>query len=108
MSAAGSTISESQLGLTQSELLLLRQQTEVALQSRSQGTTMAERGRGTSRHSQPSSRAASAASSHGSMQGRITLGSTDLSRITQSMDNVARQMQTRYQQVRFMIYHLCN
>lgn len=100
MSAAGSTISEGQLGLTQSELLILRQQTEVALQSRSQGSAMAERGRGTSRHSQPSSRAASAASSHGSMQGRITLGSTDLSRITQSMDTVVRQMQTRYQQVR--------
>ncbi|KAJ9664343.1 hypothetical protein H2198_000272 [Neophaeococcomyces mojaviensis] len=64
---------------------------------------MAERGRGTSRHSQPSSRAASAASSHGSMQGRITLGSTDLSRITQSMDTVVRQMQTRYQQIEQLI-----
>lgn len=55
---------------------------------------MADRGRGTSRHSQPSSRAASAASSH-SIQGRITMDSTSLGRIENALNNMVHQIQAR-------------
>lgn len=96
MSAAGS-IPDTNLGLTQSELLILRQQTEIATQSRA-GTTVMDRGRGTSRHSQPSSRAASAASSH-SIQGRITMDSNSLGRIEQALQNLMRQISARIEQV---------
>jgi len=94
MSTAGS-IPDSQLGLTQSELMILRQTQEVAAQaSRAGSTAMADRGRGTSRASQPSSRAASAASSH-SIQGRITMDSTSLGRIENALTNMARAIQAR-------------
>lgn len=59
---------------------------------------MAERGRGTSRHSQPSSRAASAASSH-SIQGRITMDSNSLGRIEGALNNLMRQITARISQV---------
>jgi len=59
---------------------------------------MADRGRGTSRHSQPSSRAASAASSH-SIQGRITMDSTSLGRIENALNNMVRQIQARIEHV---------
>ena len=96
MSVAGS-IPDTNLGLTQSELLILRQQTEIASQSRTAGSTM-DRGRGTSRLSQPSSRAASAASSH-SIQGRITMDSTSLGRIEAALQNLMRQISARIEQV---------
>ena len=98
MSAAGS-IPDTNLGLTQSELLILRQQTEIATQSRAGTTVVMDRGRGTSRHSQPSSRAASAASSH-SIQGRITLDSNSLGRIELALQNLMRQISSRIEQVR--------
>lgn len=97
MSTAGS-IPDTSIGLTQSELLILRQQSEIAAQSRAGGSAMPERGRGTSRHSQPSSRAASAASSH-SLQGRITMDSNSLGRIDGALTNLIRQIQTRIEQV---------
>lgn len=97
MSAAGS-IPDTNLGLTQSELLILRQQTEIATQSRAGTTVAMDRGRGTSRHSQPSSRAASAASSH-SIQGRITMDSNSLGRIEQALQNLMRQISARIEQV---------
>lgn len=91
------SVSEQSLGLTQSELVILRHQTEVALQSRSQGSAMAERGRGTSRHSQASSRAASA-SSNQSVQ-RVTLDSNSIGRIEQALNSLVRTIETRIQQV---------
>lgn len=97
MSTAAS-IPDTQLGFTQSELVILRQSTEIANQSRNGGSTMAERGRGTSRHSQPSSRAASAASSH-SIQGRISLDSTSLGRLEASLTNMMRAIAARIQQL---------
>lgn len=97
MSTVGS-IPDTIIGLTQSELLILRQQTEIAAQSRAGGSAMPERGRGTSRHSQPSSRAASAASSN-SLQGRITMDSNSLSRIEGALSNLVHQIETRISQV---------
>lgn len=96
MSTAGS-IPESQLGFTQSELLILRQSQEVAAQSRAGSATMADRGRGTSRQSGPSSRATSAASSH-SLQGRITMDSNSLGRIENALNNMVRAIASRLQQ----------
>ena len=103
MSTAGS-ISDSQLGLTQSELMILRQTQEVAAQSRAGSATMPDRGRGTSRHSQPSSRAASAASSH-SIQGRITMDSTSLGRIENALNSLVRQIQARIEHVSLRTRH---
>lgn len=90
-------VPENSLGLTQSELVILRQTTEVALRTRSQGSAMPERGRGNSRHSQPSSRAASA-SSNQSMQ-RVTLDSNSIGRVEQALDNMMRGIQARIQEV---------
>lgn len=93
--SATASIPETSLGLTQSELIILRQANEVATQqSRAGSAAMADRGRGTSRHSQPSSRNASAASSH-SIQGRIPLDSNNLARIENALSGLIRQIQDR-------------
>lgn len=88
MSTAGS-IPDSQLGLTQAEMMILRQTQEVAAQGR---------GRESPRPSQPSSRAPSAASSAHSI-GRITMDSTSLIRIENALNNMARGIQARIEQV---------
>lgn len=110
MSAAGS-IQDSQLGLTQAELIILRQEREIVAaqeasrqgqsQSRNERSTMAEpRGRGTGRTSQASStRGNSAASS--SAARRVRLDSTSLSRIQNALENFMRQLTSRIEQVCF-------
>lgn len=96
--SATHTIPDTSFGFTQSELIILRQQQQVALQDRNRQGTMPDRGRGTSRQSQPSSRAASAASSQ-SVQGRITLDSTSLARLYQALDSLYRSIVGRIHQV---------
>ncbi len=97
--SAPQSVSESALGLTQSELHLLRHHTQVLAQRSHQGGGMADRGRGTSRQSQPSSRAASAASSQ-SVPGRIVLDPHSLQNLYLHLDNVLRTIQRRIEQVR--------
>lgn len=98
MSAAGS-VPDTSFGFTQSELLILRQQQQVAQQQGAGRSTMAaDRGRGHSRTSQPSSRAVSAASSH-SVQGRIALDGPSLSRLYNALNSLCNQIYGRIQQV---------
>lgn len=114
MSAAGYS-QDSQLGLTQAELIILRQEREIVAaqeasrqgqsQSRNERSTMADpRGRGTGRTSQASStRGNSAASS--SAARRVRLDSTSLSRIQNALENFMRQLTSRIEQVRFTIFN---
>lgn len=92
------SIPDTQAGFTQSELVILRQATEVQNQHRGTNSTMADRGRGTSRTSLPSSRAASAASSQ-SVPGRISLDSNSLGRLEVALTSMMRQIAARLQQV---------
>lgn len=95
--SASQSVADS-LGLTQSELVLIRQQQQIMAQRSHQGGGVADRGRGTSRQSQPSSRAASAASSQ-SVSGRIMLDPHSLQTLSAHLDNVLRTIQRRIQQV---------
>ena len=92
-SAAGSA-----LGFTQSEMLTLQHQQQIMAQ-RSHAGAAADRGRGTSRQSQPSSRAVSAASSQ-SMPGRIMLDPHSLQALNVHLENVMRSIQRRIEEVR--------
>ena len=98
--SADHSIPDTQAGFTQSELVILRHVTDISNQTHGTGSTMAnaDRGRGTSRHSQPSSRAASAASSQ-SLQGRISMDSNSLNRLEQSLTQMLRHISGRIQQV---------
>ncbi|KIW75972.1 hypothetical protein Z517_10717 [Fonsecaea pedrosoi CBS 271.37] len=91
--SATQSVADSVLGLTQSELFLLRQQQQILAQRSHQGS-MPDRGRGTSRQSQPSSRAVSAASSQ-SVPGRIMLDSHSLEALYAHLENVIRNIQRR-------------
>ena len=96
MSAPGS-IPDTALGLTPSELIILRQQQQIAAQQHQAQT--ASRGRGNSRTSQPSSRAASAASSQGG-QGRVYLDPGSLQRLNAHLEALMRRIQDRIDDVR--------
>ncbi|KIX98260.1 uncharacterized protein Z520_06340 [Fonsecaea multimorphosa CBS 102226] len=87
------SVADSVLGLTQSELFLLRQQQQILAQRSHQGG-MPDRGRGTSRQSQPSSRAVSAASSQ-SVPGRIMLDPHSLQTLLAHLESVMRTIQRR-------------
>jgi transglutaminase/protease-like cytokinesis protein 3 len=87
------SVREDELGLTTAELQLLRHQQQVMAQ-RSHQNSGADRGRGTSRHSQPSSRNVSAASSQGG-QNRIIIEPRYLQALTVHLDNVMRAIQNR-------------
>ncbi|EXJ72263.1 uncharacterized protein A1O5_04767 [Cladophialophora psammophila CBS 110553] len=91
--SATQSVADSVLGLTQSELFLLRQQQQILAQRSHQGG-MPDRGRGTSRQSQPSSRAVSAASSQ-SVPGRIMLDPHSLQTLYAHLENVMRSIQRR-------------
>ncbi len=93
-SAAGSA-----LGFTQSEMLTLQHQQQIMAQRSHGGAATADRGRGTSRQSQPSSRAVSAASSQ-SMPGRIMLDPHSLQALNVHLENVMRTIQRRIEEVR--------
>ena len=95
--SAPQSVADSVLGLTQSELLTLRQQQQILAQRSHQGG-MTDRGRGTSRQSQPSSRAVSAASSQ-SVPGRILLDPHSLQALYAHLENVMRGIQRRIEEV---------
>lgn len=98
--SAPQSVADSVLGLTQAELLTLRQQQQILAQRSHQGGAMtADRGRGHSRQSQPSSRAVSAASSQ-SMPGRILLDPHSLQTLHAHLENVMRTIQRRIEEVR--------
>ena len=99
--SAPQSVADSVLGLTQAELLLFRhqQQIQIAAQRSHASGTAQDRGRGTSRQSQPSSRAASAASSQG-VPGRIMLDPHSLQDLCNHMDNVMHNIQGRIERVR--------
>ncbi|KIW16650.1 hypothetical protein PV08_03838 [Exophiala spinifera] len=96
--SAPPSVSDSALGLTQSELVLLRHHYQVVTQRHPPRGAMADRGRGTSRQSQPSSRAASAASSQ-SAPGRIVLDSDTLQNLYLHLENVMSAIQRRIDQL---------
>lgn len=103
MSATHST-AESAVGLlTQSEVVFLRQQEQVAAYAaqRSHSGTAPERGRGPSRTSQhtSSSRAVSAASSH-SISGRVILDPNNLHNLAVHLNYILASVEGRINQVR--------
>jgi hypothetical protein len=94
---SANSIPDTQLGLTQGELQYLRHQQQLMAQ-RSHQSAGAGRGRGDSRHSVPSSRAASAASSQG-VPNRVVLDSRHLAALYTHLDNVMRAIENRINEV---------
>ncbi|KAI9367478.1 hypothetical protein BJX61DRAFT_528248 [Aspergillus egyptiacus] len=84
------SIPDTSLGLTSSEIQILRQQQQLALQGGHTGNGVS-RGRGTGRTSNSSSRAASAASS----QGRLLLDPMSLRALSHQLDGLQQQIQNR-------------
>ncbi|KAL3460628.1 hypothetical protein BJX64DRAFT_290107 [Aspergillus heterothallicus] len=84
------SIPDTSLGLTSSEIQILRQQQQLALQGGHTGNGIS-RGRGTGRTSNSSSRAASAASSHG----RLLLDPMSLRALSHQLDGLQQQIQNR-------------
>lgn len=85
------------LGLTHSELLFVTQRQQILAQQGHQGS-MADRGRGPSRQSQPSSRAASAASSQ-SVPGRLLLDPHSLQSLYSHLESLMRHIQNQIETV---------
>ena len=96
--SAPHSVADSALGLTPAEVIILRQQQQLLAAQRSHQGGMPDRGRGTSRQSQPSSRAVSAASSQ-SVPGRIVLDPRSLESLYTHLDNVLRSIQRRIGEV---------
>lgn len=96
--SAPHSVSDTALGLTQSEIVLLRHHYQVVTQNPPSGGAMADRGRGTSRQSQPSSRAVSAASSQ-SVPGRIVLDHDTLNNLYIHLERVMRAIQQHIERV---------
>lgn len=95
MSTRGSA-TDSQIGLTPAEEHMLLQHQQVIQQQDGSDRGFHDRGRGTRRHSQPSSRAASAASSH---SGRLLLDSESLGSLYRHLERVERSLEARLAQV---------
>ncbi|KAL2003536.1 hypothetical protein VTN02DRAFT_3426 [Thermoascus thermophilus] len=87
--SVATSIPDTSLGLTSSEIQILRQQQQIALQG-GHGSVVS-RGRGTGRNSNSSSRAASAASS----QGRLLLDPMSLRALSHQLDNLQEQIRSR-------------
>ncbi|OJJ85196.1 uncharacterized protein ASPGLDRAFT_124797 [Aspergillus glaucus CBS 516.65] len=88
--SVSASIPDTSLGLTSSEIQILRQQQQLALQGGHTGGGVT-RGRGTGRTSNASSRAASAASSHG----RLLLDPMSLRALSHQLDNLQEQIRNR-------------
>ncbi|PYH34097.1 uncharacterized protein BO87DRAFT_387050 [Aspergillus neoniger CBS 115656] len=88
--SVSASIPDTSLGLTSSEIQILRQQQQIALQG-GHGANGVSRGRGTGRTSNSSSRAASAASSHG----RLILDPLSLRALSQQLDGLQQQIRNR-------------
>ncbi|KAI9933865.1 hypothetical protein ASPWEDRAFT_48521 [Aspergillus wentii DTO 134E9] len=88
--SVSASIPDTSLGLTSSEIQILRQQQQIALQGGHAGSGIS-RGRGTGRTSNSSSRAASAASSHG----RLLLDPMSLRALSFQLDGLQEQIRNR-------------
>lgn len=95
MSVSAASIPDTSLGLTSSEIQILRQQQQIALQGSHAGNGVS-RGRGTGRTSNSSSRATSAASS----QGRLLLDPMSLRALSHQLDGLQAQIRGRIEYVR--------
>ncbi|KAL1983973.1 hypothetical protein VTN96DRAFT_9747 [Rasamsonia emersonii] len=87
--SVATSIPDTSLGLTSSEIQILRQQQQIALQGGHAGNV--SRGRGSGRDSNSSSRAASAASS----QGRLLLDPMSLRALSHQLDHLQEQIRGR-------------
>lgn len=87
------SIPDTSLGLTSSEIQILRQQQQIALQGHAGNGV--SRGRGTGRTSNSSSRATSAASS----QGRLLLDPMSLRALSHQLDGLQAQIRGRIEYV---------
>lgn len=94
---SANSVADTQLGLTAGEIQILRQQQQVMAQRSHQGGNPG-RGREQSRHSQPSSRAVSAASSQGGPT-RLILDPRHLQALQTHMDNLLRAVGNRINEV---------
>ena len=102
------SIPDSQLGLSQSELHILRQHQQIALSSGSSSaaphyahSTTSSRGRGHARSSASTSRAASAASSGQGGGGRLLLDAGSLAVLGNHFERLMGAIQSRVNHVRF-------
>ena len=102
-----SSIPDSQLGLSQSELHILRQHQQIALSSGSSTaaphyahSTTSSRGRGHTRSSASTSRAASAASSGQGGGGRLLLDAGSLAMLSSHFERLMAAIQSRVNHVR--------
>lgn len=91
--SVSASIPDTSLGLTSSEIQILRQQQQLALQSGHVGNG-GPRGRGTGRTSNSSSRATSAASA-ASSQGRLLLDPMSLRALSHQLDGLQEQIRSR-------------
>ena len=91
--SVSASIPDTSLGLTSSEIQILRQQQQLALQSGHVGNG-GSRGRGTGRTSNSSSRATSAASA-ASSQGRLLLDPMSLRALSHQLDGLQEQIRNR-------------
>jgi hypothetical protein len=88
--SAATSIPDTQLGLTSAEIMILRQQQQIALQGSHTGNVT--RGRGSGRNSTASSRA-------GSTQGRLLLDPMSLRALSLQLDHLEQQIRTRLDHV---------
>lgn len=93
--SVATSIPDTSLGLTSSEIQILRQQQQIALQGGGHAGSVS-RGRGSGRNSSSSSRATSAASS----QGRLLLD-------PMSLRALSHQLEYLQDQIRHRIDHVC-
>ena len=92
-----SSVPDSQLGLSHSEIQILRQHQQIALQNHAYAHSSSTRGRGHVRASASTSRAASAASSG---NGRLVLDPGSLAVLSQHFERLMNAIQNRVDQVR--------
>ncbi|KAL1992841.1 hypothetical protein VTN49DRAFT_3597 [Thermomyces lanuginosus] len=100
------SIPDTSLGLTSSEIQILRQQQQIALQGGNSGNV--SRGRGSVVNSNSSSRATSAAST----QGRLLLDPTSLRALSHQLDYLQEQIRSRIdhleEQMQLSIQNSCD
>jgi hypothetical protein len=94
--SVATSIPDTSLGLTSSEIQILRQQQQIALQGGGGHAGSVSRGRGSGRNSNSSSRATSAASS----QGRLLLDPMSLRALSHQLEYLQEQIHHRIEHVR--------
>ncbi|KAI4176868.1 MAG: hypothetical protein LQ343_000725 [Gyalolechia ehrenbergii] len=95
-SALPSSVPDTQLGLSSSEIQILRQHQQLALQNQAYAHSSSTRGRGHARTSANTSRAASAASSG---NGRLVLDPGSLAVLGQHFERLMAAIQNRVEQL---------